>query len=337
MVGSLDIAPQHAVATLGSCFAQHIARHLQRAGFNYFVSEQAPDGLSDADKAARNYGVFSARYGNVYTVRQAMQLFDRAYGRFAPVDDVWEADGGFVDAFRPRIEPAPLASVAAVRASSTVHLACVRDVFERSDWLVFTLGLTEAWRSKIDGAVYPLAPGVAGGSFNSDRHEFVNFTVNEIISDLKGFTERVREVSSNCRIILTVSPVPLIATYEPRHVLVSTVYSKSALRVAADEIERLFDYVTYFPSYELITCAASGGRYYADDLRQVTDVGVEHVMRLFEAHCLAKTRPDDVLPTAEPAPVTGLTTPAEGSLDTVVCDEEAIEAAFSSEQTRFRE
>ena len=60
-------------------------------------------------------------------------------------------------------------------------------------------------------------------------------------------------------------------------------------------------------------------------------------MRLFEAHCLAKTRPDDVLPTAEPAPVTGLTTPAEGSLDTVVCDEEAIEAAFSSEQTRFRE
>ena len=29
------------VATAGSCFAQHIARHLSRSGFNYFVTEKA--------------------------------------------------------------------------------------------------------------------------------------------------------------------------------------------------------------------------------------------------------------------------------------------------------
>jgi hypothetical protein len=33
--------------------------------------------------------------------------------------------------------------------------------------------------------------------------------------------------------------VPLIVTYEKRHVLVSTTYSKAALRVAADEAERM--------------------------------------------------------------------------------------------------
>ena len=30
------------VATAGSCFAQHIARRLVGAGFNYLVTEQAP-------------------------------------------------------------------------------------------------------------------------------------------------------------------------------------------------------------------------------------------------------------------------------------------------------
>lgn len=30
------------IATAGSCFAQHIARHLKNSGYNYYVSESAP-------------------------------------------------------------------------------------------------------------------------------------------------------------------------------------------------------------------------------------------------------------------------------------------------------
>src|SRR5690349_14915994 len=68
------IGPQARVATAGSCFAQHISRRLQAIGFHYFVAEDAP-ALSDEARRARNYGVFSARYGNVYTARQLLQLF----------------------------------------------------------------------------------------------------------------------------------------------------------------------------------------------------------------------------------------------------------------------
>ena len=77
------ISPSDAVATAGSCFAQHIARALQKNRFRYFVSEPAPPGLSPEAAAAANY-VFSARYGNIYTTRQLLQLFDRAYGVFSP-------------------------------------------------------------------------------------------------------------------------------------------------------------------------------------------------------------------------------------------------------------
>jgi hypothetical protein len=157
-------------------------------------------------------------------------------------------------------------------------------MFADLDVFVFTLGLTEAWRAKSDGAVFPLAPGVAGGVFNPDIYEFVNFGVAETVQDLKGFVARLARVNPRARVILTVSPVPLIATYEARHVLVSTTYSKSVLRVAAEEVARSSTNVTYFPSYEIVTGNYNRGRYFESDLRSVTRAGVEHVMRMFFRH-----------------------------------------------------
>lgn len=283
-----------------------------------------PPGLSAAEVQAQNYGVFSARYGNVYTVRQAVQLFDRAFGKFDPQDDVWSANDGYVDAFRPTITSTPFPSEAAVRSSAAEHLACVRRVFAESDWIVLTLGLTEAWRSKLDGAVYPLAPGVSGGSYDPDRYEFVNFTALEVMDDLECFIRQVREINPVCRLILTVSPVPLIATYEPKHVLVATTYSKSALRVAAEHVVRNFSDVYYFPSYEIVTSWVSGGRHFESDMRQVNSSGVDHVMRVFNKHFLGAA-------VAGSAPGLGMEPQVTAGipLSSIVCDEEAIQASVS--------
>ena len=76
------------VATAGSCFAQHIARCLRDAGFDYLVTETPHPVVAEEDPARFGYGVFTARYGNVYTSRQLLQLFQRAHGAFTPRDDV---------------------------------------------------------------------------------------------------------------------------------------------------------------------------------------------------------------------------------------------------------
>lgn len=322
VVKSRIILPEQKVATMGSCFAQHLAKHIQSSGLNYYVAETVPLGMDEKEAKSRNYGVFSARYGNVYTVRQATQLFDRAFGFFSPVDDVWEKEGGYVDAFRPQIEPDVFATADEVRESAKSHLQHVRDVFTQCDWLVFTLGLTEGWRSKQDGAVYPVAPGVSGGQFDLDKYEFVNFTAQEVQADLESLVLRLQKVNPNAWVLLTVSPVPLIATYEKRHVWVSTTFSKAALRVAADAVERQFDHVIYFPSFEIITSPTTGGRYYADDLRQVTELGVKHVMRLFSKHFFEKSNA---------MPANPQNSGDMGELkrnDDIVCDEEVIERAL---------
>jgi hypothetical protein len=197
----------------------------------------------------------------------------------------------------------------------------VREVFTEADWLVFTLGLTEAWRSKADGAIYPTAPGVAGGSYDPEKYEFVNFTASEVASDLKMLVEKIKSINPKVKILLTVSPVSLIATYEKRHVWVSTTFSKAALRVAADEVERAYSDVIYFPSYEIITSPAAGGRYYADDLRQVTDLGVKHVMRMFQRHFIGRN-------SEVPAASQQFGGSSVGMNTSVMCDEEAIEKSL---------
>lgn len=273
------------VATAGSCFAQHIARTLSTSGFNYFVSETPDNTLTKNQALEKNYGVFSARYGNIYTARQFLQLFNRVSGSFKPVDNAWvRKDGKYVDPFRPQIDPAGFESIAELELSRQLHLDSVRQLFAKTDVFVFTLGLTEGWRSKVDGAVFPLAPGVAGGDMDHDRYEFVNFSVNEVIEDMAEAFELLRSINSACKVILTVSPVPLIATYEPQHALVATTYSKAVLRVAADELKRKHEFVDYFPSFEIITGSFNKGEYFESDLRSVKPEGVAHVMRLFMKH-----------------------------------------------------
>ena len=105
----------------------------------------------------------------------------------------------------------------------------------------------------MDGAVFSACPGTVAGSFDPDRHEFRNFDAAEATADLLEFTWLLRSINPGVRIILTVSPVPLIATATGDHVLTASIYSKSVLRVAAAELARLEPEIAYFPAYEIVT------------------------------------------------------------------------------------
>lgn len=309
-----SIVPTDRVATAGSCFAQHIARRLDENGFNYFVTEDGAD-LAEVDREGENYGVFSARYGNIYTARQLLQLAQEVFEGRQAQDTAWlRSDGRYVDPLRPQISQRAFETPEQVRLARAEHLEAVRRMFLECDVFVFTLGLTEGWRAISDGTVFPVAPGVSGGDFDAERYEFINFGVADVLADMRSFLTLLRGVNADVRVVLTVSPVPLIATYEPRNALVATTYSKSVLRVVADELWRQHDFVDYFPSYEVITGNFNGGRYYEADLREVNGIGVDHAMRCFLRNYTDATARTDQAWTHVNA----------ASAD-VVCDEEAIE------------
>src|SRR5438445_4190919 len=78
----------------GSCFAQRIAESLRDYGFKYYVVEPGPPWLTRQQKLDYSYGVYSARYGNLYTTLQLLQLLQRATGEVVPVDGCWASSEG---------------------------------------------------------------------------------------------------------------------------------------------------------------------------------------------------------------------------------------------------
>lgn len=310
--------PGERIVTAGSCFAQHISRRLVEIGHAFHVTEPG-DHLAEDQRRGRGYGVFSARFGNVYTTAQLRQLFDKCLGRRTPPETYWvRPDGRLVDPWRQQIDPEGFATIDELREDRVRHLAAVARMMREADVFIFTLGLTEAWRSRVDGSVYSAAPGVVAGGFDPGCHEFVNFDVDEVKADLFAALETLRGVNPQVRVILTVSPVPLVATYEPRSVLVSTTYSKAVLRVAAEAAVRRYFWADYFPSYEIITGSYAGGLYYEDDHREVNRRGVAHAMRCFVANFVegaakksapGRSAPEAFVPTAS----------------AIVCDEAVLE------------
>ena len=269
------------IATAGSCFAQHISRYLSQAGCGTYTAEKAHPLTIEMGGEVDSYQTFSARYGNLYTTRQAFELFKQAFGLMPVIEDYVQEKGRFYDLLRPNAIPNGFLSLAEAKADRIYHLACVKKMFETTNVFVFTLGLTECWYNTETGHTYSACPGTARGEFDPQRHRFQNLTYPQVMADLEALLQGLLIVNPAIKVILTVSPVPLVATHTSKNVLVASTYSKSVLRAVCGEVESRYDNVQYFPSYEIISHAASFGQYLESDLRGVAERGVAHVMRCF--------------------------------------------------------
>ena len=292
-----EIAESDNIVTAGSCFAQHISRQLRSRGYNVLDVERAPKSLPEPDRSNYGYGLYSARYGNIYTVRQLRQLLEEASGLRVSPDPVWEARGRFYDSARPSVEPDGLDSMDEVLLHRKYHLERVRQLFSECDLLVFTLGLTETWRLTSTDWVFPTAPGTIAGQWDEGKYEFHNFSTSEILQDfsvVQALIQGLRGAGRPTKYLLTVSPVPLTASYVPQHVLVSTSYSKSVLRAVAGELALQSDDIDYFPSFEIISNPWTRGVFYEANCRSVTPAGVSTVMKAFFAeHIFASDTRDN--------------------------------------------
>lgn len=314
------ISPDDAIATAGSCFAQHIATHLRRRRFQILDVERPPQAMDPALAKRYGYLTYSARYGNMYHVRQFVQLIKEARAKEPDPSVVWEKDGRYFDALRPSVEPQGLESADEVLAHRRLHLQKVLRLLNRLDVLIFTLGLTEAWVDRQTGRVYPTCPGVIAGQYDEERHEFHNFSYEEVRADLEELRRLLQRRRPEARMLLTVSPVPLTATASGHHVLPATNYSKSVLRAAAGHMAESHPDVDYFPSYEIISSPWSRGVFYESNLRSVSDTGVNTVMGVFfAAHGIAAQD-------AGAAPARRRAAPAAGEDEDVQCEDELLDA-----------
>ncbi|MEM0988849.1 MAG: GSCFA domain-containing protein [Pseudomonadota bacterium] len=281
----VELGPRDWIATAGSCFAEHVAGALKQSGYRYRDVELGPPWLDQETLQAHGYGLHSARYGNIYTARQLLQLAREAFEEFQPAEVAWQRKDRFYDAMRPSVDPQGLDSVEEVSQLRGHHLMRVRQLFSHMNVFIFTVALTEAWADASGSTVFPTAPGVLAGTWDAGRYQFVDFSAEEILADLNAFRELVTSHNRHFRMIVSVSPIPLMATAADRHVLVSDTGSKAALRAAAGAFAKAHDNVDYFPAFELIATPFSRTAFYEQGLRAVSQDGIDAALRVFfQAH-----------------------------------------------------
>ncbi len=271
------------VASAGSCFASNIVKPIEAVGYQYVRTEELPFPLNQLPENL-GYRNFSAAYGNIYTARQFRQLLERAEGIYQPSENYWLMGEDFVDPFRPGLR-FPSKSLGEYETVQKQHLNSTKEAFTSADVTVFTLGLTEAWESIEDGAVYPTCPGTVSGVFDDRKYRFINFSVDEVVEDMERAFAIIKSWNPNARFILTVSPVPLVATATSEHVVTATILSKSILRVAASEVCKKISDVKYFPAYEIVTGPQAPKNSFENNRRDVTQFAIDIVMQSLIGNC----------------------------------------------------
>jgi hypothetical protein len=266
------------IVSAGSCFASNLIPYLDSYKFNYIRTEIPHPRFKNFPNYLR-YKTFSAVYGNIYTPHHFLKFIQRAKSLYSPVESFWLEDQLYIDPFRPGMR-FNARSIEEFQALTKCHLDNSLKAFNEASVIIFTLGLTESWISILDGAVYSACPGTIRGTFDPKKYQFKNFTVNEIVEDFIKAAELIRESNPRVRFVLTVSPVPLVATATHSNVVLANAYSKSALRVSAAMICEQLPNCVYFPSYEVITGPQAPNNFFENDRRTVSKEGIHAVMGL---------------------------------------------------------
>lgn len=129
----------------------------------------------------------------------------------------------------------------------------LRDLLRVADVLVFSLGVAPCFFDRTSGR-FILTLGVNHSiALQSETVDFRTTTVEENVENLRRIDEIVFRINPQARFILTLSPVPLKATFGRGSAIVADCLSKSTLRVAGEAFlasTKLRSF--YWPSFEMV-------------------------------------------------------------------------------------
>ena len=263
-----------AVSSLGSCFASRISSYLIGNGFNYPLFEPYPDFLVANDS---QNPLFSCRYGFVYTVDSLYQLVNEVSDGPLYRFGVSRANSrNVIDLLRPDV--GTFDSEESAELDRQIHIERVREMFTRTRVLAVTLGLTEGWRDG-DGVVYGQHPAIT--SVTTDSYYRYSSNYETIRRKLAESLLKIRAINKSIEFVITVSPVLLKATHQPKHCVVASMDAKAKLRAVSACISDEFEFVDYFPSFEIVALAQSHGYFLDGTLRSVDYAKTDLIMRSF--------------------------------------------------------
>ncbi|KRE13474.1 hypothetical protein ASE63_18550 [Bosea sp. Root381] len=281
------IDPSWPIFTMGSCFARSVENVLMSRGLPLVLKGHgapAEDFDSWSDATQRGGGAAAGELSrgalNKYSVRSMNHELKRVLLNESYPDEgmVELAPDQWFDPHASGLRLLPRERAFANRERLAAASARIKD----ARICFFTLGLTETWLDSQTGLAMNVHPGVNWLARMPERFRFVDYGYDATLTDMLEIIELIRtHCRADMRFIVTVSPVPLGATFKDADVIVANSGSKSVLRAVTEELYRRFDYVDYFPSYEMVMNSPRALAYEEDQLHVSRDM-VAAVMGAFQ-------------------------------------------------------
>ena len=243
---------------MGSCFTENIGEKLKRYKFDIDVNP------------------FGILFNPSSIVSGLQRILDQAEYNS---DDLFEFNG----LWHSYDHHGAFSAITADKSLEAINLRLRKgcDQLQNADYLFITLGSAWCYVHLKEDRIVANCHKVTGNLFKKELLDAstIQHSFTKVIASLQKLNE-------NLKIVFTVSPV--------RHWkdgAIDNQLSKSTLIVAAHQLAKQFDQVSYFPAYELIMDDLRDYRYYKEDMLHPNMQAVEYVWEKFsEVYFTAPTQ-----------------------------------------------
>ena len=245
---AVEITYNDRILTLGSCFAENIGTKLQEAFFLTFIN---PFGVM--------YNPMSVAQG----IRHLLSEKEFTAADLFQSGSLWNS----------LAHSSTFSAVTADEALQKINsrLQAARYFLHETNVMMITLGTAWVFELVENGKIVSNCHKLPASRFTRRR-----LSVDEIINEFTEVFGLLRNSYPGLKFIFTVSPIR--HWKDGAH---ENTVSKSTFHLAVDALEKQFDFVHYFPAYEIMMDELRDYRFYASDMLHPSDVAVDYIWQRF--------------------------------------------------------
>lgn len=266
---------------IGSCFAREVEDAIEQVGLLPLTKTLFLDAIdSNGDLFQRNAGVQGrpTAFLNRYNLGSMADLLVDIVEDHPINDDLlYGISGGVFHDYKYTrfLKPLPIENCVNRRG---IIKKTYRNAIEKSNVFIFTFGLCEAFLDQDVKRFLNIAPDPRSAQGHTVDFQLLSYEENIRLG--RRIVTTVKKIQPDAKIILTVSPVPLDATFTTYDIVVANNIAKSTLILVAHQLAAEFSGVYYFPSYEMVVNSEQSMAWLWDK-KHVSEKLVNHIMNNF--------------------------------------------------------
>ena len=268
--------------TIGSCFANEIRKSFAKSGSfkmlpivdqsikdcfcDYFRNSYIVNNQWDIMPHFQYYNTFSI----LLEFEKAFKIWSQDNSDYFKCKGYGTENDVYVDPYRRYIEAKSIDDF--IKIKNSMDESYKYAIFN-SDVIIITLGMTELFKRKDNNrAICQFEPRL------KDHIYFENSNFESNYNNLNKICELIFSNFPEKKLVVTVSPIPLLQTFRNCDIFIANTQSKSTLRAVIGELESKWSNLFYFPSYEISMNYNDG---FEDDKRHVKPELADFIIKSF--------------------------------------------------------